>query len=219
MAAPAVSGTAALLMESYHKTHFNRDPLPELVKAILLNTALDIGPGGPNYQSGYGKVDALRAVNTVRDARFLTGSVGQSQTRVINLTVANSPRCRFKVMMAYTDKEGAPNATAALVNDLDLKLVSPNGTTYRPLTLDPGNPGALAVPRINTRDNVEQVSVPLYSPVNPWLPGVWQAVVTGSKVPFGPQPFALTWDAQGPFSPCSVVLTPPSCGGGPFPTC
>jgi hypothetical protein len=85
-ATPAVSGTAALLMESYRNTHDNRDPSPELVKAILLNTAVDIGPAGPDFQSGYGKVDALRAVNTVRDERFLNGSVGPSQSRVINLT-------------------------------------------------------------------------------------------------------------------------------------
>jgi hypothetical protein len=220
-ATPAVSGTAALLMESYRNTHDNRDPSPELVKAILLNTAVDIGPAGPDFQSGYGKVDALRAVNTVRDERFLNGSVGPSQSRVINLTVANSPSCSFKVLMAYTDKEAAPNAAKALVNDLDLKLISPNGTTYLPLTLDPApaNRGALAVPGINTRDNVEQVSVPLLSSANPWPPGDWQAVVTGSKVPFGRQSFALTWDAQGPFSPCSVVLPAPGCGGGPFPDC
>jgi hypothetical protein len=99
-----------------------------------------------------------------------------------------APSCAYRVMLAYSDKEGAPNVSPSLVNDLDLTLIDPNGTVYLPLTLDPVNPTALATPLANHRDNVEQVVI-----TNP-IPGTWVARVDGAIMPAGAQDVAVTWE-------------------------
>jgi hypothetical protein len=59
-----------------------------------------------------------------------------------------------------------------LVNDLDLRLISPSGTTNYPWVLNPANRTAAATTGDNFRDNVEQVEVA--NPQN----GVWLVRVT-----------------------------------------
>ena len=46
-----------------------------------------------------------------------------------------------------------------LVNDLDLRVISPSGVTNMPWVLDPANPGNAATTGDNFRDNVEQVYI------------------------------------------------------------
>jgi hypothetical protein len=46
-----------------------------------------------------------------------------------------------------------------LVNDLDLRVVGPGGTTHEPWILDPANPGNAAATGDNFRDNVEMVVI------------------------------------------------------------
>jgi len=46
-----------------------------------------------------------------------------------------------------------------LVNDLDLRIISPTGTTNYPFTLDYNNPGNNAVAGDNILDNVEQIII------------------------------------------------------------
>jgi flagellar hook assembly protein FlgD len=56
MASPVVSGVAALIL--------SKNPLlsPNEVKAILANSAIDLGNGGWDYFYGYGRVNAYRAL-------------------------------------------------------------------------------------------------------------------------------------------------------------
>jgi hypothetical protein len=192
-AAPGVTGTAALLVERYRQLNSGQNPKPALTKAILLNTADDLAPAGPDFQSGYGRVNAPAADRTLKDHRYLLDSVADSGTKSFTLNVGPPPltsSCTLKVMLAYTDWEGVSWITQQnLVNDLDLTLVDPSGNTHYPLTLDPSNPSAAAVAGPNHRDNVEQVVV------NNAAPGPWTVVVSGLSAPAPPgvQEFAITW--------------------------
>ncbi len=60
MAAPHVSGAAALLLEA--------DPRlgPAELRDLLVRTAVDIGPTGPDPDSGAGRIDVLAAAEAVR---------------------------------------------------------------------------------------------------------------------------------------------------------
>jgi hypothetical protein len=72
----------------------------------------------------------------------------------------------LKATLVWTDPAGKPpsdgldDSTSALVNDLNLWITGPDGTIYRPWTLDPQNPLHPAKrDRENHVDNVEQVMV------------------------------------------------------------
>ena len=59
MAAPHVSGCAALLMARYHELIGE----PARIKAILTSTASDLGR--ESYFQGHGLVDVLRAMQSI----------------------------------------------------------------------------------------------------------------------------------------------------------
>src|SRR5262249_38076588 len=72
---------------------------------------------------------------------------------------------RLKVTICWTDPSGAEaprtvNPTnLTLVNDLDLRIISPSGVTNFPWVLNPVSPTNLATHADNFRDNVEQVII------------------------------------------------------------
>jgi subtilisin family serine protease len=208
MATPAVSGTAALLIEQFRNLTLP-DPSPALLKAIFCNTATDLGNAGPDFQYGYGKVNAEKAVETIVNGDFVDvmanssgtpGGITQGGVWARSITVPQG--CALKVTLAWSDKEylGTNPHGATLINDLDLHLIDPSSGLHLPLTLNPGTPAALAVPALNRRDNVEQVVV------SSAQGGAWSIVVTGFNVPVGPQEFAVTW----------CIVCPPPCQPQPI---
>ncbi len=58
--APETSGTAALVINAYEKTHNGQAPSPQLVQQIIVSTAQDLG--APADRQGAGLVDTLKAV-------------------------------------------------------------------------------------------------------------------------------------------------------------
>jgi subtilisin family serine protease len=63
LACPVVSGSAALVLEQWQKTH-SEDMLPSTMKALLVHTANNDG-NGPTFRSGYGMLDTQEAVELV----------------------------------------------------------------------------------------------------------------------------------------------------------
>ncbi|MDH3280153.1 MAG: right-handed parallel beta-helix repeat-containing protein, partial [Gammaproteobacteria bacterium] len=109
-----------------------------------------------------------------------------------------------KATLAWTDVEGSPSATFALVNDLDLTLISPTtATTYYPwdLTLPAGDTiAAVAGPGPDRVNNVEQVVVNM--PNGAALEtGQWTARVTAYDLA-EPQWFSLVLTP-----PCPIIVT------------
>ncbi|MEA2564289.1 MAG: hypothetical protein QOH06_5793 [Acidobacteriota bacterium] len=219
MAAPAVSGTIALLLQDWreHLTFWfpnipNARLLPALVKAALIQTSRDLGPDGPDYRYGYGAVDAQALIDFERAAGsggpgglggpglkvWGTEYIDNGETDSFNLTVPTGI-AELKASLAWDDPAGQSFAGVELVNDLDLELVAPNGMVYRPFILDPANPHLAAVAGANHLDNQEQVLVK-----NPQA-GIWKVRVLGTGVPEGPQSYGLAYGA-------TPVLYSSSCG-------
>ncbi len=189
MAAPTVTGLAALMMEDY-AVQFPAQPMfrNSTLKGLLAHSAVDNGNVGPDYQFGYGSVRVQQAIDLMRSAKFLENTVSQgaSFTRQVVVT-AGDPE--LKVTLAWDDVAGTPNVNPALVNDLDLRVTSPSAVRHYPWTLNPGSPGN---PAVQTQEdhvnNIEQVLVS-----NPEA-GTWTVEVFGFDVPQGPQPFSLVGD-------------------------
>jgi uncharacterized repeat protein (TIGR01451 family) len=205
MAAPAVSGAIALLTEDYHRRFNGQNPLPALMKALLLHTAQDLNDGsatltpGPDFASGYGRLQVKAAVDQLESGGELVGRIGNSKTNFYRLPVAAGVT-QVKITLAWDDAPGAENAAVALVNDLDLVVVDPSGTRHYPWTLDPANPqNAATRDREDHLNVVEQVQVD----TNDIVPGDWTVEVVGHQVPAGPQQsYALV------FTPATMAVPP-----------
>ena len=191
MATPAVAGIAALMLEQFHNSYnTTNNLLPATVKAILINTAVDPNAAaapGPDFQTGYGRVDAQAAVDTIRENRFVEGrltSNGEVHRYYINIPATNI--LPLRVSLAWDDAAGNALAATELVNDLDLRLIEPGGgTTWQPWVLNPAQPNNAPVRGNDNRNNQEQVTVP--NPAAGW----WTIEVRGTALPQAPQTYGL----------------------------
>ena len=212
-AAPVVSGVVGEVMQAFRDGPVTRDPLdvaPASVKAILIHTARDVGPWGPDYLTGWGRVDAAAAVRVALDhSTYLHEdrlTVGQpSKTWQFNVagTVLG-----FKVTLVWDDPQASSGASATLINDLDLVVTDPAGAqSYFPLDsavsatptmaeLRRGASRCFSVLCRDDRNNVEQVLVS--DPSGAALPtGLWTATVTGNPLAEPPQTFSLVATPDG----------------------
>lgn len=182
MSTPVVSGSVALLVQRYRAVNHGATPAPHVIRALLANTARDLGQVGPDYQFGFGMLDTQAAAEAIEaDAgvgrRLQMESVASGVTVSRDLTVpAGTAALRFT--LAWIDPAGSPEAAQALVNDLDLALIAPDGRTYYPYSLGgadaPTAAASTAAP--NRVDNIEQIVVPM--PVA----GTWKLQVRGTRV-------------------------------------
>ncbi|MBW3625318.1 MAG: S8 family serine peptidase, partial [Armatimonadetes bacterium] len=182
-----VSGAAALVRQWYVEKQ-GVQPSAALVKATLLNGARELAPGQygtgatqeipprPNGAEGWGRVDVAGALQPLAPlaARFVDdrGGLRTGGERTWLMKVPQGGHS-LRVMLAWSDYPGAADAAVALVNDLDLTVTAPDGTTRR------GND------REDRRNNVEAVEAPAAEP------GIYKVRVRAYNVPQGPQPFAL----------------------------
>lgn len=203
MAAPVVSGAITLLIERYRAVTGGSSPSPQLIRALLAETAVDLGNPGPDFVYGWGLLDTHAAVTMIdvdggSGRRFVADSVSNAATRRYSLQINDGTP--LKITLAWTDPPASAGAASALVNDLDLRLIAPNGAVYHPFSLagtrDPAAHATAGGP--NTVDNIEQVLVP--SPAA----GTWQIEVRGSKVQ-GSQAFALVSNKDMPVDPVKPV--------------
>lgn len=188
MAAPTVTGISALLIEDFRDQFPTRsDPRNSTLKILLAQTAVDLGNPGPDYQYGFGSVRAPAAIDFMRIGNFLEDSVGQGETRAVEVLVSPIDE-DLKVTLAWDDWPGTPNVGPSLVNDLDLRVFDPSNTQYFPWTLDPANPAHDAVRTQADRvNNIEQIVID----AKDMVPGVWRVEVHGFNVPLFPQKYSL----------------------------
>ncbi|MBK8877065.1 MAG: S8 family serine peptidase [Haliscomenobacter sp.] len=74
-AAALTSGVALLIQQAYQKLHNDSLPPVALVRAMLMNSARDLGPEGPDYSSGYGSVQAAKALELLHKQPFIQDQI------------------------------------------------------------------------------------------------------------------------------------------------
>lgn len=165
MAGPHASGAAAIFVQYYKSLHTNAVPSPALVKAALINSATELdqangGPGPiPNNDEGWGRVNLADMVVTNQNAaaryyEYLDQTILLTNTQVYTRhALVQGSGQPLKITLAYTDVAGFPGAIPALVNDLDLEVVGPDGTLYRGNQLAAG----YSVPNPPNSDNLNNV--------------------------------------------------------------
>jgi hypothetical protein len=189
-AAALVSGTALLLQDAYKQ---NNGVLPanSLVKALLINSADDVGNPGVDYKNGFGALNANNALKTLQSNRFFNGTVSISTIETFNVVVPAGIK-KLKATLVWNDPPASPNAAKALTNDLDLELrqVS-SGQTWQPWVLNPfphvDSLNQLPKRKKDTLNNVEQITI------DDPAAGTYQLIVSGYDVITTSQNFQVAW--------------------------
>ncbi|MCX7977549.1 MAG: S8 family serine peptidase [Bdellovibrionaceae bacterium] len=188
MSTPLAAGAAAVLRQILTERHKFNSPSAALVKALMMNRAVDLFPGQyglvgrskgqeilqqrPDSDQGFGRVDVGRYVQMEELLLVdeINGvAVGEEKSHTISLF---SPG-RVAINLVYTDAPASTNAAKNLVNDLDLRVLD-----------DSGREVGSATDRTN---NHEYLLLNL-------SPGTYRVVVRGVNVPKGKngrQPYAL----------------------------
>ncbi|MFZ6012473.1 MAG: S8 family peptidase [Bacteroidota bacterium] len=118
--AAMVSGVALLMQGAYKQLHGSL-PRVDLLKAALVATAEDIALPGIDFKSGYGAVNAYRAVQLINANWFAASTVQEGQQHVIPVNIPAGVRS-FKVALNWIDQFANAGDMKALVNDLDLTV-------------------------------------------------------------------------------------------------
>ena len=186
MAAPNASGSALLILQRYQQWFPGQYMRASTLKALIINTADELLTAGPDYKTGWGLMNARAAVDLLDQHAVNTnaGVIAERRISTTNTTVTMNvvwnQASSIRATLAWTDppgtvRTGINNTNRSLRNDLNLRIISPNNTTFSPWVLNPATPTNPATTGNNTRDNVEQVLI-----ANPGLSGTYRVQVTYS---------------------------------------
>lgn len=214
MAAPVVSGAIALIQEAYI-ARFGRKANSTLIRGLVLNNARITGRLGPNYERGFGNLDAKLAVdmiNNAADARdagepyrhFIEGVMTQAagEEHVYYIPNTNTD-LQLRIMLIWEDPPGALTNKVALQNDLDLEVYRPNGVITYPYVMDPMRPELHSQRGVNSIDNVEQV---IFAPP---VEGEYMIRVKGTALARAPQRYWLVATAGMQDTPTGMPTVAP----------
>jgi len=172
MAAPNVAGSINLLVELQSRLYGTNRPLwASTLKGLAIHTADEAGvTPGPDYRFGWGLLNTRRAALLIQ-----SNYISQSKAHIKEVVLNNGDYIEFpvvsdgtqplKVTICWTDPPATPAAASVdptnrtLINDLDLRVISPSGSTNFPYVLNPAAPTNAATTGDNVRDNLEQVLI------------------------------------------------------------
>ena len=190
-AAPGVAGVSAQLHQGYRDLNGGETASAALIKATIMNTANDLGNIGPDFKFGWGHLNANRAYQLLKDERYESSQISQGGNNMHTLTVpANAVEVR--VMVYWNEQSAMLGAGKDLVNDLDMVVTAPDGSTKLPWVLDDTpDPSLLDLPATNGEDHLNNVEQVLFD--NP-IAGDYTIDVSGFEVPFGPQEYYVIYE-------------------------
>lgn len=170
-AAAHISGVAALFTRWWNNRPFSDRPSPSLIKAALINSAVDLNGENstapiPNGTEGWGRPNMKTMLAPGVGMQYINEPVALSETgQVFPLegSVADGSK-PLRVTLVWTDPPGASDP--ALVNNLDL-VVSVGGVEYKGNVFSNGVSvtGGVA----DSRNNVECVFLPAGIPAGTGL--------------------------------------------------
>jgi predicted nucleotidyltransferase len=190
VATPHVTGVCAKVLEWSPGLH------SEPLKALLVNTSIPIKDNSENStgayantQVGYGMANAFSVTNHYEGESsrllFAEGSIDEDDSQLWSdweITVP-SDTDKLIVTMAYNDEEGEYSNGCALIDDIDLSLISPGGTEHFASDYLP--------PNINTESPLEKLVM-----LNP-MSGTWTVRVSFTSSPGFDNPFIFAEQRYG----------------------
>lgn len=144
MACPLTAAGAAIARQFLIEKMSQAKPSAALVKAYLLHTATEMFPGQygqvgatrgqelltlrPNSDEGYGRVNIAEVISLGQKGTLMIADskgVATGESETVKFVTTRSGH--LVVNVVWTDAPGSTNASKALVNDLDLEVILPDG--------------------------------------------------------------------------------------------
>ncbi|MBN1539527.1 MAG: S8 family serine peptidase, partial [Candidatus Thermoplasmatota archaeon] len=196
MSTPITAGTVVLLREYYEEDLGHASPSGALLKATLINGALDMTPGQygsdnattqevtarPDNAQGWGRIDIPNSLvpREGTSVSYIDDKTGVQTNDVVTRYVNVNSTDDLRLTLAWSDYPAAAYAASTLVNDLDLVITAPNGTIVH------GND--LFFPFNDTTDRTNPVEgIQIASPQKGW----WKVEIKAYNIPMGSQHYAL----------------------------
>lgn len=240
MSSPNAAGSAMLLADLYGQKFPGQKMRASTLKALIIHTADDIGNPGPDYINGWGYMNTKAGADHILRQAENPGYNGVIEAAVSTAEPADTYSFTWngsdpiRVTLCWTDPAGTSvnahdDRARDLVNDLNVSVSGPGGSTHLPFVMpyvgdwSAAKLNANATTGVNTVDNVEQVFVP-----TPPAPGLYTITVNhAGALTGGQQVYSLIISGQttdalavapgdgftasgqrgGPFSPTSKPYT------------
>jgi hypothetical protein len=191
MSCPGVAGTLALIYQGYKNYNNNSEPDGGLAKALLMNTADDLGNDHVDFIYGYGRINASRAMECIEEDKIVINTISGNGSNTFDINVPAGTK-EVRVMLHWTDPQAIANTSRALINNLDLSVEHiVTNTTYQPWVLNPTPNATLlnstAVRATDSLNNTEQFTL-----VDPDT-GVYTVTVQGTGIPSGVQKYYVVY--------------------------
>lgn len=222
-AAPSAMGSAALLQQLYAREFSGQRMRASTLKGLMIHTTDDLGNSGPDYQYGWGLINVKAAADVILShkadlsrPKLIEGTLSRTtsgvKTYTNNYTFVWDGVSAIRATLAWTDPAGSTQTatdsrTPNLIHNLDLKIISPNGTTNLPYVMPfvgTWTQASMSLPAIrgkNNVDNVEQVylespmagtytvSVVLDGTLSRGVSQTYSLIITGGEgTPVNPSP-------------------------------
>lgn len=176
MASPQIAGVVSLIRQyfkegKYHGISGSYNPSSALVKAMIINGAVEVtGVDAdrqnerrfPNNSQGWGRVDASRTLSfDANDRRVLiwdTPSAPSTGNKWITSFTVDSQIKQVKITLVWTDVPATVGASNTLVNNLNLRVITPDNKNFLGNNFTGINPSySVSGGYFDTKNNVEGV--------------------------------------------------------------
>jgi len=167
MATPGVTGSL-LLLQQYHEELYGEYMRAATLKGLALHTADDIDAEGPDYKMGWGIMNSKNAAELLNNKDFISHVSEESLENGESFSFEVSAEGNetliasiswTDVQSSFTNSGDLNNTTAALVNDLDIRITQ-NGQSFLPWKLNPAQAGNAATKGDNKVDPFERIDIP-----------------------------------------------------------
>ncbi len=156
--AALISGCVTMLQQKYFLAH-KKYPTSSLIKGLLIAGADDVHSKGIDFKTGYGSVNINRSLKLIEQGNYFEGSIKANDIVLHSIEVPNDVS-ELKVVLSWIDPPANPEDAIALVNDLNMTLISPSGEKFLPWILDHNpNISSLLSPPLRGEDHLNNVEL------------------------------------------------------------
>lgn len=177
------------LMKEHYKSINNSSLTNAMTKAILINSAKDLGSTGPDFTYGYGNINTYKCLKTISENRIISGSLITGQTITHSITVPENAK-NLKITLVWNDPPAGINSNISLVNDLDLEVITPDSTIFLPWILNLDAPEQQAMRGKDKFNNTEQVTI------ENLISGSYTVNISGAYVSNTSQQYSIAYEYE-----------------------